>query len=257
MGSCCCSQQLVLLLLTHSATCQCCCAAEAPVTTFSWAQISIAGAQQNLPSRYYLPINRSCKDACAGYNLAPVAADALGTNALCRFTNPSTKEVIYGTWTPSFLPQEIRSACRGYSVALGANVIAFEPLYPYQPSTYQCGCCGTINKIGRKFTTGCGDVIAYVPSNSKCPGQVAWTQPAGGQICRTMGNVTRGQPTLFGTIVQTQLPVAPTNSKAASGAQPVQPTQTRTGCAVPGAPGGLAATWSRVCYKITSYSGPE
>lgn len=207
------------------------------VATFGWASINTVAASTSPFA------GRSCRDACFGYNLAPVPAtnETRSTAFLCRFTyffNTTTRETIYGTWRPVYgtsspggttSSEGAESGCRGYSNLAGEAVEAAES---DTPEGFSCGCCGTINIKGQPYNTGCSTVTRFVANNEPCPGpQATWTAPAGAQICRA------GTPALFGTIVPTGALFTNTTARCNTF-------------------DGPETTFDRLCYSNATYSGP-
>jgi hypothetical protein len=198
-----------------------------PVATFAWAQISAASFQTDTPPS----VGLQCTTACANFRLGTVKAQPAvnvtgATRYLCRFVNDNNM-YSYGTWIPA-QSSSGQSKCRAY---VGNGTYS-------QPSSkgFDCGCCGTINKVGQPYSTGCNLVTRYVPKNSPCPEGTVWTPPAGAQICRAkLRNAVAGAAQVFGTITP-QSPSSP-------------PAQCKAGWRT-------ASDWERLCYQINTYSGP-
>lgn len=198
------------------------------MATFAWAPV---GA-----SRFQLPstANDDCAVACNNFHLAPIltvnAANTV-TNRLCRFqyqNSAGTVTTLYGDeGTNDFGTGVDFVSCIANSAVDGKIVSAINP-------NFECACCGTINKEGKRYSTGCPTVTQFVASNTVCPGPTGTWTDAGSQICRVPG--AGGAPDVFGSIV------AATATTAA---------QCRTPLAV--AP---VATFDKLCYKINPYAGP-
>lgn len=200
-------------------------AAESPVATFAWSAIS-ASLFQNEGG------TPNCKVACNNFRLAPIVNLPTNTSLpkiyLCRFDYTSTggiRSTVYGSVRDPSPSTPGEPACYARTVD-GVRKVAAS-------IGYECGCCGTINQVGRSYSTGCNISTAYVPNRQACPAGTAWTAPPGQQICRSR-SAANGAAKVFGLIT-------PQNATGA--------------CRVPF--GATRAGWERLCYRIQPYSGPS
>lgn len=159
--------------------------------------------------------------------MAPIASPSPGPlvpgNQLCRFSyTPAaggSSVTIYGNY--------VEDPAEG-PICLGRHPVDGD-VFLLADDNFFCGCCGTLNRKGRRYNTGCNIVTAFVAAGATCPADRPWTEPAGGQIC-TVASPLIGAPSIFGTIVGTPATCA--------------------------APGGAGGAFQRLCYRINAYAGP-
>uniref|UniRef100_A0A383WN43 Apple domain-containing protein n=1 Tax=Tetradesmus obliquus TaxID=3088 RepID=A0A383WN43_TETOB len=181
---------------------------DTPDYTFSWADVFVhpgTDTVDGLSGLNIIGVNRTCEAACANYGLAPVLS---ATAALCSYKSPAANgSTVYGTWTAAGLATlnvpngALLSTCRASVNGVQVNSAA------ERVTTYQCGCCGTIDR--RRWPRACSpNNVAFAASSASCPPQpdprARWTTTAGGDgnsVClRGTGSAQAFGAQEFGTI---------------------------------------------------------